>query len=300
MQTVGLKLSQSKYGPFSGKKETGERWERLPYPTSWAEITPQLFRRIFKTLYSGTETRPVVRLKLVKLLVFFTWNPVKTLRHAFWLAQMPAVCIYEISEKLKFLWEEPTTTALIKSFRHRGTRYHLPADYLEKSCIKEFTYADSLLQLVGEWEGDYRQCPALDMLVATLCRPAKKNWKQERYSPGTDGDIREPFNEHVMELRAKKLAKLPLHYKLYVLHFFVACKSRLLQDPAYKLIFPKAKKNSDTPEEGGTFWQLLNDVAGTKLYGNYGDTGHVNLHLVLTNLQDDLQKQQKANRNKKK
>lgn len=253
---------------------------RIEVPRDWSEVTPEQFRKVFAILYDTFPIPPVhiIRIQIVRRLL----GKMKVVH------SLSAEQIYDISQSVKFLWDSAPSIAFIPSFKFRGRRYYLPESHLHNAVMIEYIYADSFLaQLAPEGAREYEN---LDKLVATLCRPAKSFWWWRRLSPYDDGDIRQRFSPALMKRRAKKFKKLPMKYKMYVLAFFAACKHEIVNNPDYNRVFPKPKKGQQS--EGGGWIQLLKDVAGLKLYGNYDETAYYNLHTVLTNLQEDIKRQE--------
>lgn len=259
-------------------------------PGSWEEVTAEQFRRIFHLLFSIFPPLPTPELRRRLLLSLLFKNK---FRYKATMHMMAGIDIFELTEKITFIWQSSSPIAFIKSFRHRLCRYYLPDSYLNNAVCIEFIYADSYLESIARFEGDINKCEELNMLVATLCRPRKWFWWFRKRLSSYDGDIRERFNPSLMKSRAKRFEKLPLQWKLYVLAYFIACKKNIVEDPAYNLIFPqkKKKKKAEASNEEGSSWaEVLKDVAGTKLYGSYDETAWYNLHTMLTNMQFDNKK----------
>ncbi|AHM62318.1 hypothetical protein D770_20345 [Flammeovirgaceae bacterium 311] len=261
-------------------------------PRCWDHVSPKLYRKIFPILFAGFKPSHKIRLALVKLLLFSTYNPVKALRYWFWIRQLPGETVYDISEAFKWIWDKPAPKAWFNSFRLWIWRYHLPGDQLENATFVEYIYADNCLEAIAEHQGDIRKCQALDELVATLCRPSKWFLFIRMRMSNYDGDIRQRFNPAIMKRRAKFFRWLPIRWKLYVLSYFIACKISIVEDPAYSYVFPKSKKAKAKAADqgGGSLTELLKDLAHQKLYGSYDETAYQNLHTILTNLNYDNRK----------
>lgn len=261
-------------------------------PESWEEVSSKAFKAIFKLLFGTFPPLPTpeLRLKLIATLLFGN-----KFRYTATMPFLSANDIYQISEKISFLWKSVSPIAFIKSFSFRFCRYYLPESYLANAVCIEFIYADNYLETISQYEGDINQCEELNYLVATLCRPRKWFHFIRKRLPSYDGDPRQRFNGSLMKRRAARFRKLPLKYKLYVLGFFIACKKDIVQDPAYNLVFPKSHKKSNPEQQGSDWAEVLKDVASTKLYGNYDETAYYNLHTMLRNMQYDNQRN-KANK----
>ncbi|NJO90763.1 MAG: hypothetical protein HC831_18715, partial [Chloroflexia bacterium] len=262
----------------------------IPLPENWAEVTAKQFRSIFALLYCRFPAPAIAKIR-TDLVARLLGN-----RKIF--RQLDSVHIYDISNAVRFLWETSCPIAYLPSFRLNFSRYYLPESHLYNASFIEFIYADAFLAGLGVQEGEEINQDLLDQLVATLCRPQKFAWWFRKRLPSNDGDNRQKFNPALMKARAKKFRRLPLRWKLYVLAFFIACKHEIINNPDYNRIFPREKKKDFEEQQGGGWVQLLKDVASTRLYGNYDETAYYNLHTILTNLQDELVRQEKLNTKK--
>lgn len=256
-------------------------------PSSWQELSLRQFRMVFRILYTSIHPGKL-RVSLLGKLLFreLGWWKRKTLHYRL-IRLAKTEVLWELSECVSFLWKEACSIAFLPHFWHRFRRYHLPGDHFRNGSLIEFIFADALLQhIVTE---DKVNEDLLTELVAVLCRPAKPFWfVRKRVAEWNTGDPRQRFNSALLAQRKKRLASLPMHYKLYVLRYFVGCKLHVLE--SYPLLFPKPSGNKQINEsaQGGSWIELLKDIADTKLYGNYDDTAHYNLHTILTNANNDL------------
>lgn len=255
----------------------------MELPESWEELQAKDRLLMFKLLYKKGLTRPKLRLKLVEKMVL----P----KHRKVVRVMDPLVICEISELLQYSFTEPCPLKIIPGIRHNGTMYYLPDSYLDNAAFIEFMYADAFLEQVANHQGKLQDCKALDKLVAILCRPGKWFWSFRKYGATADGDRRQRFNSSTLAYRAKKFRNMPMPYKMYVLNYFIACKQAIIHD--YPGIFPKEKRNENSESKGSSWAELLRDVAGTHLYGNYDETAYYNLHTILTNVEDDEKRRKK-------
>jgi len=257
----------------------------IELPENWSQVSDKLFKNLFKILYQAFPAPDIskIRVQLVKYLV--------GKRSVF--RRLSPDQIYDISNAARFLVETSSPIAHYTSFKFRFTRYYLPESHLYNACFLEFIYADAFLANLALEEGNKINLEQLDMMVATLCRPQKTFWWYRKNLASNDGDNRQRFNPALMKKRAKKFRKLPLQWKLYVLAFFIACKHEIINSLDYNRVFPREKKQDFEDHESGGWIQLLKDVASTRLYGNYDETAYYNLHTILTNLQDELVRQEK-------
>lgn len=259
--------------------------------SEWNELSPRDFKRIFRILFTAVHSGHL-RVDLLKKLLFqnYRWLKRSTLNAKLCNFAKTEV-LWELSECLSFLWKEAFSQAFIPKFSYRLTTYHLPGDNFRNGSLIEYIFADALLQHVIA--DDKVDEDILNELVAVLCRPAKPFWFiRKRVSEWNDGDPREKFNSSLIEKRKKKLSRLPIHYKIYVLRYFVGCKLHILE--TYEELFPKPKEGAKASATSGSTWiELLKDIADTKLYGNYDETAYYNLHTILTNALNDQRRKKK-------
>ena len=261
-----------------------KRQFRYQLPEAWDELNEQERNVVFRLLYRKGLTRPLLRVKLLEKLVFK--------RTKFVLRATAPEVVYEMAECMQFVFTEACPLALKPSIRHRAANYYLPDSYLHNASFIEFMYADAFLEQIANHEGALKDCEALDKLVAILCRPGKWFWSIRRYGAAADDDRRQRFNPSNLYHRAKAFRSMPIAYKMYVLNYFIGCKQAILKE--YPALFPQKKKQNEFAGEQGSSWQeLLKDIAGTRLYGNYDETAYYNLHTILTNLEDDVKRAKK-------
>lgn len=272
-------------------KKTNKLKLEVSLPESWEEVTAKQFKVLFPVIYGKYPfgSPSILRVDLVKTLVFSHPNPFKRRKYRKVFPHLSNVTIVELSDLVKFLWETSPSLALMKSFRHGLTRYYLPKDNMENAIMLEYILCDAYLE--GIAEGNLLKSELLNKLIATLCRPKRFGWSLVRHWPGLNtGDCRQKFNQDIMEVRAKKLARLPIRYKMFVLFFFMGCKKYVIDE--YSLLFPKKKTSGNEDGQDPYSWaETLKDVAATKLYGNYDETAFYNMHTILTNLQFERKRQ---------
>lgn len=131
-------------------------------------------------------------------------------------------------------------------------KYYLPADSLANCTVIEYIFADKYFEAIRN--GDSTK---LNYLLATLCRPRRKNYNPDAVD--ADGDIREKFNSVLIEKRAALMGKVDMRFKLFFLLFFIGCKKELAKK--FSPIFTAASENTDVPTSPdfgliGVVWDL--------------------------------------------
>jgi hypothetical protein len=89
--------------------------------------------------------------------------------------------------------------------------------------VSEFIFSE---QFYSDYKAT-KKMDALDQLVATLYRPAKKGYDAKR---NPDGDIRIPYNDFLTGYYADKIGGWPAKVKQAILHWYEGCRLKLIDD----------------------------------------------------------------------
>jgi hypothetical protein len=123
---------------------------------------------------------------------------------------------------LKFFVEKPNNQWLLGSTLTRQLlpiikigrqALHGPADGLSNITFREFIFTETFLNE-----------NAHDKLIAVLYRPAGKS------KPGSldyNGDIRERFNDNIIDDRVKVISRMPVHFKKAIMWYYEGCKQHI-------------------------------------------------------------------------
>jgi hypothetical protein len=150
--------------------------------------------------------------------------------------------------------ESKLTKNLIPSFTlPSGKKYYGPQDYLRNISFIEFIRCE---EAFGKFKktGDVK---FLDRMVAVLYRP-----KKEEYDPEKDktGDIREEYNDYILDRRAAIAGQVHLHVRLAVLHFYHGCRNFIVNHKNHRNVFVKDEEKKSS---GDSFWDpILIRIAG--------------------------------------
>ncbi len=215
-------------------------------PETWDEIEQEDMLEMAPFLLKDT---PEHRLNIV-----FAYLPKKVVALFF---QLPEAEVYRITSRLDWLYDTCLDKPLIPFFKNdKGKIYHLPAQGLSNCVIVEYVFADKYFEDIRK--GDSSK---IDALILALCRPQRKDYEPD--SPDYDGDIREKFNENLIDSRVKDMKNVDMRLKMYFLLFFMGCKRSLAQK--YSPLFAEAEEDSDSitrPDFGfvGIIWELAGGV----------------------------------------
>jgi hypothetical protein len=147
-----------------------------------------------------------------------------------------------------------------------------PADSFNNLTIGEFDDAEYWFDLYHT--GGMQDMHALDMMIAILYRAPMPKYKPEM------GDIRQPYNIHLNELRAAQLAKVSVGIKKAILLWYMGCRSEIVE--SYPFLFKKSDKGGAAGLKGWT--PIIYDLAGGK-FGTLNETANTPLKTILYELQ---------------
>ena len=140
----------------------------------------------------------------------------------------------------------------LKWWQGLGARYYGPRAGFRNLRFAEFIFADAYFLRYLQ-AGDETQ---LDRLVATLYRPQRAGYAP--LAPDYAGDRREDFNEHLLEARARAVAKQAHHVKYAVLLWYAGCRRQL--ETRFEYVFTDANKATASKAGWG---DVLHQMAGS-------------------------------------
>jgi hypothetical protein len=184
--------------------------------------------------------------------------------------------------KGQFAWIfTPPTDRPFRYFEHRGTRYVLPEENFGNCTALEVCMA--FVEYASFAHPEEPDATALDRLIATLCRPVRRDLKAYRLSADWNDDEREPYNEARSLARATGLASLPLEWKVAVLTYFEQTAQGFLHQ--YGQMFG----GDAEPRYGdGRGWiMLLKNIAKEGHFGSFDTVCRQPVHLVFAAALDD-------------
>jgi hypothetical protein len=213
-------------------------------PSSWDELTS-------KQLLIWAEycllNKPNLESLYLRRIAFFEWDTVGKLfaaRHTNRIQRL------QIGWTVGFLSGDiHLSKILIPQVHAMNKIFHGPADQLKNLIVEEFAYADShAATFLKTGKTD-----SLDKLIATLYRKKKP-------SPGETDDVREPFNPHGIEKRARIISKLKPEVKHAI--FLQYAGNRAVLPKKFPAVFTQS--NQSRAKNYG--WPaVINDMAGSKL-----------------------------------
>lgn len=258
-----------------------------PYkvPQGWHEVDPNVLPQLLQLVYfaQGTPDALHERIRLTLGIRAKAWK--KLMQTHFGPAvgkkkrEANAVVLHNVLHLLRWMKTDPIHQ---QPFRALPEMDFVPELLLPETGFLTMSYGELtdayihflvwLHQLVT---GDEH----LDLLVATLCRPARDNAGLS--SPTWNGDHREPYNEFTAKGRAKALAAMEPGYKMAVVLFFTGNMRNVLE--RYE-IFGGEGEPEQYPGQGWVKNQHL--LAEKGIFGNIDQTKAANLHDVLLYLEE--------------
>jgi hypothetical protein len=234
-------------------------------PETIAEIEKPLLKQCVETMFS-----PDVVKKRTKLMSVFV-EDFESLLHKFDTSVLEAI-LHTLSPLLK---EKPEGFPF-KSFVHGGIEFFCPKINFDLITVWEFVNANMQFQKLVKTE--FKDAEALNMLVAILCRPIKKDLNTK--DPAWDGDEREKFNVKISENRAVHFDTQSYSIKILAIFYFLAgigfCQK------AFPYIFKKPNADAEPINDGGAGWlESMFSVAEAPVFGNLEAVQNTLLHTYL-------------------
>ncbi|MEA5257167.1 hypothetical protein VB264_05170 [Arcicella aquatica] len=189
---------------------------------------------------------------------------------------------YKLKEVANFAFAEKIVEQPFPSFVHLGTEYLVFQEGFADTDAVDLAWAN--MQYLAFANPDAPNVVALDELIATLCRPRRKDLLTFRESKEWDGDEREVYNGQRVKARAKELKTLPFGLKVAILQYFEAQNSLFLENYSQML-----GDDGREPRYGnGMGWvTMLMSVAEKGTFGNFESVCYQNVHLIWAKCLDD-------------
>ncbi|MFC6999596.1 hypothetical protein [Rufibacter roseus] len=262
-------------------------------PSKWNEVTGEQLVRI---IAAELRIMSVPKLPAKQKLNLFRIERLRIL------LSVPEVLLLSITpvQIMQFFWLMPffqkgytgLTAQLFPKLRlpsqFIGTNLYGPRERIRNMTFLEFIYVDTFFVAYTK-----KQSPnMLDKLIASMYRPKKWFHFLHRRLPNYDGDCRQPFNQHFLDRRAEKIAKLSLEQKLAILCWYRGCREELEKE--FPLVFTqeKQRKASRSGWDG-----VLLGMSGHVI--NIEATGRANIRNILGMMQQRFEEigKSKSNRN---
>lgn len=231
---------------------------------SWNELTSDQLLEIIRIQFTFAPGHQQ-NLYLLKALLQVEWAH---------LMLFTAVQCLQLVPLLGFLKESTLTKQLLPTLEPQPCLLlHGPAERFRNLTFAEFIYTEALYSRLGQKPDD----ATLDRLVAVLYRPQRHDYNPSH--PAFKGDIREDFNEHLVEGRLPLVRMLPLPHKLAVLAWYRGCKKDLEQ--LYDKVFTEGNQKKATRSDWG---DVVLSLSGGR-FGPLEQTAGQRVHTIFKEMQ---------------
>lgn len=223
-------------------------------PSSWEELDGHQYATVLQVLSYHNADRFVIGASLIALLCQKNWDVVSNL---------PQDELYDLLPLTNFMIEEqPPVKNYFPVLKIRKKQCHAPAADLSNIGFGEWCF-------VFQFYSYYRKTNDivwLEKMIATLYRPADPT--QVVDSVTFSGDVRERFNENLIEKRALSVRDVPEKFKLAVFGWFTAAINQVMM---YRPnVFPPVPEGAELqdqeeqPEDGRTWLSVFRELLGPK------------------------------------
>ena len=233
-------------------------------PAKWNELTSEQLLEIIRIQFSS-ESGNYQKLLLLKELLQVDM-PTMLL-----MSEVQHIQLYQL---LNFLEDNNLTTQLLPSVEpEEGLLLHGPSERFRNLTFAEFIYTETLYARLAKKVED----TTLDRFIAVLYRPEREDYNPK--SPNYKGDIRQDFNEHLIEQRMPLISKLPMQHKLAILAWYRGCKRELEQ--LYDKVFTESNVKKASKSDWG---DVVLSLSGGR-FGTLEQTATQRVHTIFKEMQ---------------
>lgn len=213
--------------------------------TSWNELTTRQRSKISDLIFnSDPGEQGVYFAVLFHLFCPSSWTKPKAWKERWkFLRLIKQVPFRELTTYIEFIFTDLKLTKFPKSVKIGGIEYFGPADRLSNVSIEELNFA---YKFYFDWIST-KDISALDRLVTTLYRPATNEIK---------GDVREAFNEHLIQSRGSIFPKLKEEQKISIGFAFKGSVEYMFSK--YPVIFPVSKSKTKSKPKYHSMVPMIN------------------------------------------
>ncbi len=265
---------------------------KLKVAASWNELTSGQLLDIIRIQLSSLPGDPAIadqlkKLQLLKTLLGIKWVIV----HQF--TGVQRLSLYPILDFLSGVGLTkqllPEIVCRVKLSPKREV-LHGPAERFRNLTFAEFIYCDTLFSFFCKTNN----IAYLDKLIACLYRTQRAN--HDPTGPTYKGDIRQDFNEHLIDGRLPLIEPLPMYIKYAILAWYRGCRKELEQ--LYDRVFTETNQQKAAEGDWG---DVLLSLSGEK-FGPLEQTSQQRVHTVFKEMQrqarehEELRRQHEKNK----
>ncbi|MGI4760912.1 MAG: hypothetical protein ACRYF0_09415 [Janthinobacterium lividum] len=243
-------------------------------PSTWHELSRKQLLRLLPEVYA--KPSPDRRLRLLGALSGYPLPLLAGLAPVV-LGQLLPLVDWLASEQHR-LTDQLLPTLSVAGRAGQAATWHGPLGQMRNLLFGEFLFADTFFVLYCQ----HGQAHLLDQFLAVLYRPARAGADPE--AADWAGDVRLPFNEHQLERRSPKVARVPHAQKLAVLTWYRGCRAQLTDE--FPDVFAAAEEDAGSRAKQAPDWdRVLRKLSGGA-FGPVQQTAQQPLRLVLAEIQD--------------
>lgn len=252
-----------------------EKTIKVLVPETWNELSKHQLRDVLAILSSTDLPKMSVRCHLLKVLLgiknFFF----------FALSEYDVACLLYLTT---FIFKDCTLTKNNLPFIKTGflgwRKLAGPTENFRNMTFNEFMFADTFLGKASRAKDEKTKNFFINKFIACLYRPIDKQAKP--------GDVREKFNEHLVDARAKQVSKLSPITKQMIITWYKGCRANLenLNQEVFRED-PETKK-----KKGGNWGDVLLSLPNEK-FGTISAAADELIHTIFRYLNNQLKEGQK-------
>ncbi|MGZ8535734.1 MAG: hypothetical protein ACXWV4_09370 [Flavitalea sp.] len=273
---------------FNFRRKVAESWDEMPLKAALAFAAGVYLR--MNEIYSKLDGKYIVsNIDLYHFGRVATLFYMLKIRRWIWKLMHKEV-IHSILEEIRvtdFLFASNPTRNFIPFISSRKFgRLYGPENF---DCFRgnEFAFADEMYFRYKQ--GDAK---GLDQLIAILYRKGKSGYNPDFYD--TDGDRREPFNMHTVDLRLKDIERVCPAKKALIAMWYAGCRHQWTE--SFPHVFPKRNPEETEEENSSAGWlNTLRGLSGGK-FGDMEKTLRYNMYLILCEAEDLIKQAKEAER----
>lgn len=160
----------------------------------------------------------------------------------------------------QFYVHSTLTKNLLPDIDVKGKTWYGPSDSLTNLLFAEFIHTETFL----DYYGHTKKPEYLDKLIATIYRPQDPEYNPK--SVNFHGDRREKFNDHLIDMRAVKLAEVHPAVKQAIYLFYLGCRNFIVKK--FPKVFPPSSGNEKKKDAFMQFMKLVDALANNDVTKN--------------------------------
>ncbi|MGA0558281.1 hypothetical protein ACO2Q8_16600 [Larkinella sp. VNQ87] len=260
-------------------------------PEGWAECTPEQIQallplQLLQPKQDDPATSALLKFAAAKVLL---GAPEKLVN------RLDAAQKWRLMRLARWVFTARIEKKPFNSFTFKGVTYLLPEPNYANTSAIEIAMAN--INYIAYVRTESPSIPAVFKLVATLCRPARKDAARWRASTDWNGDIREAYNTLLADDRAQQFQSenLPIGVVMAVLQYFEFMNNRFLE--SYRLAYEPTDDPDEPPlyQNGEGLVTTFMDIAKLGVFGDFDQVCKQNGHTVWMFLRDNNLKIRRAN-----